>query len=306
MKDKTKSKKFDWLKALGDYNFTNAETATLTAMWNHADAETGYLWANLTHINEWCSRSPKSGRTPEHIKKAEELGLLTIGGHGRSRNYTLNLNIKPISKSSKSSTSSISKSSTTEDKDANTEDLDLHHGGLTPPPRRTNRSSNKPLNTSKEHTDMKETPSKRNLLKEIVQDTKGEVPVDYQPRWVGNHYPLIQEEAKKRYNFLISLGVEADLPYRRVEKWFENWVEDGTDPLFETAVILLGNNKVSDLDFNTYELKRSCDNMRCSDLQVPDLSGYDLIERFFKSIYGRNPNRTLIQNYKAWYGGVLV
>ena len=94
----SKSKKFDWLKALGDYNLFPAEIATLTAMWNHADANTGYLWANLSHINEWCGRSKNSGDTGKHIKKAEELGLLTKGGHGRSRNYTLNLTIKPIDK----------------------------------------------------------------------------------------------------------------------------------------------------------------------------------------------------------------
>ena len=239
----SKGKKFNFLKALGDYNLTNAETATLTAMWNHADADTGYLWANLAQINEWCSRAPKSGRTPEHIKKAEALGLLTIGGHGRSRNYTLNLNIKPVPKSSKSSTS----------KSSNTADKDLQDGGLTPPPRRTNTST-----TTSTNTPTKEGSVKRNKLKEEVAKAKHYHSLDYKPSKVDvSYFPDVRTEAEARYNYLIRKGLKKDTPFQENLNWFVEWVRDEEGNLdLLTWLFLNFNEKVGDLTAYNYFTKK--------------------------------------------------
>lgn len=122
-----KSWKFHYHKAIGDYPLSNAERATLTAIWDYADADTGKCWPTDAQINEKCNRS-RTAKISQYKKKFVELGLLTIAGHGRKSVYFLNKSVLPYSQ--------VSNQVSNDDGQVSNDDL------LSQSPLRTNRSSN--------------------------------------------------------------------------------------------------------------------------------------------------------------------
>jgi len=193
--------KFEFADALGDCGaFTPTEIATLRFLCDRAD-EKGKCYPTLKTINEACGRHEKYD-CGKHIKKAEQLGFLKVGGHGRKRTYFLNTSVQGI----KSAVKSAENSKSATPKSADTTDKSAPRGNSSPHSGRTNTSTN----TSKEEIIMKDKPSQgerktNNLLPGMVQNKKGVVPPDWIPtQQDSDNYPALLLEAKTRYNFLVS------------------------------------------------------------------------------------------------------
>ncbi len=237
----SKGWKFAYSKALGDYGLTPAEKATLMAIWDFADGNTGKCFPTDAQINEKCNRT-RNAKISDQKKKFVELGLLTIGGHGRKSIYYLNKSVKPISKS-------VSQSSQVSNDDVQVSNDD----GLSQSPRRTNTSTNTSTNTPH-----KEGSVKRNKLKEEVAKARHYHSLDYKPSEVDvSYFPDVRTEAEARYNYLIRKGLEKDTHFQENLNWFVEWVRDEESDLDLLTWLFINFNKnVSDLTAYNYFTKK--------------------------------------------------